>query len=328
MQNTNSDQQPDNLQQWEMLRSQIRDTFWQRLGEMPPLFTPQPTVTHDVQRDGYRLQRIIFENGAGAMIFGYLLLPDQRSDPAPVLLYNHFHGGKYDLGKNELFLDRLADPPLATALTGAGYIVLAIDAYCFGERQSQGPAGEREAGAATELSLFKKFLWEGSTLWGMMVRDDLLALNYLLSRQDVDSARIGTTGMSLGGSRATWLAALDERIKVTVPVAQMNRYRDFADKGDFTRHGIYYYIPGALSTGFDMEHIVSLTAPRPQIILIGDQDPHSPIEGVRKIDSYVQSIYRLYDAEQNYRMIIYEGTGHIYSPDMYTAMLEALREYL
>jgi dienelactone hydrolase len=58
--------------------------------------------------------------------------------------------------------------------------------------------------------LFKQFLWEGATLWGMMVRDDILALNYLLSRPEVDPAQVGTTGMSMGATRAWWLAALDD----------------------------------------------------------------------------------------------------------------------
>ena len=91
------------------------------------------------------------------------------------------------------------------ALAEAGFIVMAIDAYGFGQREHQGPAGEREReSGATELSLFKHFLWQGKTLWGMMVHDDLSALAYLKSRAEVDADRISATaGMSLGGSRST-----------------------------------------------------------------------------------------------------------------------------
>jgi hypothetical protein len=134
--------------------------------------------------------------------------------------------------------------------------------------------------------------------------------------------------MSMGGSRATWLAALDERIKVTIPVAQMTRYQDYAAQGDFTLHGIYYYLPGILKTGIDMEHLTSLTAPRPQIILIGDQDPLSPIEGVRTIDSFARHIYGLYQAQDYYQMVIYEGVAHQYTPAMYQAMLAGFQQYL
>ena len=82
----------------------------------------------------------------------------------------------------------------------------------------------------TELSLFKHFLWQGRTLWGMMIHDDLSALAYLCSRPEVDDGRIGATGMSLGASRSTWVAALDESVKAVAPVSQMTRYRDFAGK--------------------------------------------------------------------------------------------------
>jgi dienelactone hydrolase len=161
-----------------------------------------------------------------------------------------------------------------------------------------------------------------------MLHDDLLALHLLLAHPQVDSARIGTTGMSMGGSRATWLAALDERIKVTIPVAQMTRYRDYAAQGDFALHGIYYYLPGILQTALDMEHLTSLTAPRPQVILIGDQDPLSPIGGVRTIDAFTRAIYGLYHAEDRYQMTIYAGVAHQYTPTMYAAMLAGFQTYL
>jgi dienelactone hydrolase len=162
----------------------------------------------------------------------------------------------------------------------------------------------------------------------MLLRDDLLVLNYLLTRPEVDPTRVGTTGMSMGGSRATWLAALDERIKVVIPVAQMTRYHDFAERGDYSLHGIYYYVPGILRSDLDMEMIVSLTAPRPQLILIGDSDPLSPIEGVYKIASFAQQVYSLYNASDRFHVSIYEGLGHSYSREMFQAMLDGFRTYL
>src|SRR5262249_35677466 len=149
----------------------------------------------------------------------------------------------------------------AIELVRQGCVVLGIDAYGFGERQGKGPGGAAETGKDEETSLFKKFLWEGRTLWGMIVRDDRLALNYLLTRPEVDPARVGVTGMSLGASRTTWVGALDERVKVIVPVAQMTRYHEFADEGNYMHHSIYYYLPGALRSGLDMEVIAALAAP-------------------------------------------------------------------
>jgi len=60
----------------------------------------------------------------------------------------------------------------------------------------------------------------------MMLRDDLMALDYLASRPEVDTQRIGVTGMSMGATRSWWLMALDERIKTGVAIACLTRYQD------------------------------------------------------------------------------------------------------
>lgn len=119
--------------------------------------------------------------------------------------------------------------PAVEELTRRGYVVLAIDAYCFGERSGQGPMGEK--GSAEELSMSKLNLWLGRSLWGMMVRDDLLALDYLASRPEVDPRRIGVTGMSMGSTRSWWVAALDERPAAAVCVCCLTRYQDLIAAG-------------------------------------------------------------------------------------------------
>lgn len=319
---------PQDRQTWEVQRQVARATLWRLLGEMPPFFTPQPTIVSTEQRDGYRLEKIVFDNGVGVEVPGYVLIPD-GANHAPAILYNHAHGGDYTIGKEEIFQDRYnLDKQLGVELVRRGYVVLAIDAYLFCERQGKGPGGPDELGKEAEITLAKKFLWEGSTLWGMMLRDDLLALNYLLTRPEVDPARVGTTGMSLGGSRTTWLAALDERIKVAVPVAQMNRYQEFAASGKYAHHAIYYYVPGALRSGVNMEHIAGLTAPRPQLILVGDSDELSPIEGIHIIVDFVQQIYALYGASDRFETMIVPGLAHAYTPEMFAAMLNWFQRYL
>ncbi|MCB9450423.1 MAG: dienelactone hydrolase family protein [Anaerolineaceae bacterium] len=318
---------PDTLAGWQAYRQDVRKSLWQLLGDVPPPFSPHVQTLGITPHDGYSLHQISFENGLGATVPGLLLIPDHLAGRAPAVLYQHFHGGKYPIGKDQLFLAKDATPD-GIALVNQGYVVLVIDAYAFGERQSQGPAGTAESGAATELSLFKHFLWEGKTLWGMMLHDDLLALAYLRERPEVDPARIGTTGMSMGGSRATWLAALDDTVKVVIPIGQMTRYEDFAASGQYHLHSIYYYLPGMLRSGLDMEHLVSLAAPRPQRILIGDQDPLSPIAGVRKIEAYARHIYGLYGLPENFQLTVYDGIGHRYTPAMREAMRAGFRAFL
>lgn len=313
---------------WDAQRAALRAQVWQLLGDLPPLFLPQARVLTRHERAGCRVEHFVFPNGAGADVYGYLLLPPRLSAPAPAVLYLHLHGSKYALGKEELFEAGSGRPAPGPTLTQQGWVVMAIDAYAFGERQTQGPAGSAESGAQTEQALFKQFIWHGATLWGMMLRDDLLALNYLLSRPEVDASRAAAVGMSMGGSRTTWLGALDERIKALVPIAQMTRYRDFASTGRYNLHGIYYYVPGFLKAGMEMEHLVALAAPRPQAILIGDQDPLSPIQGVYTIAEFARQVYALYGAAARFQLWVEPGTAHSYTPAMFARMLDFLRRHL
>lgn len=315
---------PQTLHDWQTKRDQYRQTLFSLLGDLPPVFTPPLHITATEQRDGCTLQSFRFDNGADASVPGWLLIPDGLTAPAPAVLYLHAHGGKYARGKDELFNDPLMGFSPVPALMAAGTIVMAIDCYMFGERSTVVPSGAMEPGREVELTWFKKFLWEGRTLWGMIVRDDMLALNALLAHPQVDPARVALTGMSLGGSRTTWLAALDERPAAVIPVAQMTRYADFAARGEYHHHGVYYYVPGALKSGLDMEVLAALAAPRLQTILVGNSDPLSPVEGVRKIDAFTRRIYDLYGAGERYKTVLYEGIAHAYTPQMFDDVLATL----
>ena len=312
-----------------MLDAQItRRKMWQLLGDIPPPFMPRVTLISTREEPAYTLEHFSFANGIGDTVYGYFILPKDIVHPAPAVLYHHEHGGKYHLGKDAAIKIRENGYAPGLALVQAGFIVMAIDAYGFCQREHQGPAGERESGAATELSLFKHFLWQGKTLWGMIVHDDLTALTYLRSRPEVDEARIGTAGMSLGSSRSTWVAALDESIKAVVPISQMTRYRDFADARDLRGHAIYYFVPGVLTSGLDMEHIVAVTAPRHQLILSGDSDPLSPISGIHKIMDFARDVYRELDAADKLELVLYEGVSHAYLPAMVEATIDFFRRKL
>ena len=308
--------------------AETRQKLWQLLGDIPAPFSPQVSLISQRDEPSYTLEHFSYPNGVGDTVYGYLLLPKGIDLPAPAVLYHHEHGGKYSLGKDAALQIRENGYAPGIALVEAGFIVLAIDAYGFCEREHQGPGGAAESGASTELSLFKRFIWQGRTLWGMMVHDDLTALAYLRSREEVDAGRIGAAGMSLGGSRSTWAAALDESIKAVVPISQMTRYRDFAESGNHRLHGIYYYVPGMLTSPYDMEHLVGLTAPRHQLILTGDLDPLSPISGIDQVMKSAGETYRMAGAADKLELALYEGVAHAYLPAMVEAMVDFFRRAL
>ncbi len=321
---------PATAKEWDRRKGDLRKKLWQLLGDMPSLFTPKATVHKKETRKGYMLERWTFDNGIGDTVYGYLLIPAADKGRRPAILYNHYHGGKYQQGKEEVLTKAFSELNFATGeeLARKGYIVQCIDAYAFGERRFQGPAGEKEEGGATESSLFKTFLWEGLTLWGMMVRDDILALNYLVSLPEVDPNRVAAMGMSMGATRTWWLAAMDERIKAAVSVACLTRYQNLISHGSVSSHGIYYYVPNMLKEGIDTESVVGLIAPRPHLTLTGDMDEGSPADGVRVINGFQEHLYKCYGKEENFRGILYPGVEHTYTPLMWEETLRWLERCL
>ncbi len=315
---------------WLRERQTIRRQLRGLLGALPPRpARPRVTLVSERARRDARVFHLRIDNAAGAAIPAYLVLPRTatRQRPAPALLYNHWHGDEYAIGKDEIFRSEHTPVEPASALVQAGYAILAIDAYGFGERRGLGPGGPDEVNAAEELSASKLNLWLGRTLWGMMLRDDLIALDYLASRPEVDAHRIGAVGISMGATRTWWLMALDDRIAAGVAIACLTRYQALVRRGHLAAHGLYYYVPGVLAH-FDTEAIVSLVAPRPLLCLTGDDDEGSPIEGVRAIGRDVRRVYRLYKEEPHFQSRIYPGVGHVCLPDMWTRMNRWLEKFL
>jgi dienelactone hydrolase len=319
---------PARLEQWQTQRKVIRETIINVLGDLPP--RPKVTAVRTLSREdkgAYVLEKFEFDNEAGAIVPGFLLIPNDGKTKHPAIYYCHWHGGNYDLGKNEIFGTHHTPDVPAEVLTRRGYAVIAIDAYCFGERSGKGPGGPEEKRSEEELTTSKYELWLGRSLWGMMIRDDLMALEYFLSRPEVDTNHVAVTGISLGATRSWWLMALDERIQTGVAVDCLTRYQDLISEQKLKYHGIYYYVPGILKY-FDTEAVVSLIAPRPVLFMTGDEDPGSPVAGIRKIEKVVQQVYTLYGAEKEFRNIIYPHTAHVYTPDMWSKMLTWMDAHL
>jgi dienelactone hydrolase len=317
---------PTSRTAWEVQRRQVRDQLWELLGELPPRpKQPKVEMLSREDRGNCVVEKFQFDNSAGATVPGYLLRPKDLKEKAPAVLYCHWHGGEYDIGKEELFQAKHTPEAPGPAFAKRGFVVLAIDAYCFGERNGRGPGGPAEKGRDGEMTASKFNLWVGRTLWGMMLRDDLMALDYLASRPEVDARRIGVTGMSMGATRSWWLMALDERIQTGVAVACLTRYQNLIEHEALKAHGIYYFVPKLLNY-FDTEAVVALLAPRPALFMNGDQDFGSPVEGIHAIERAVRPAYRLYNQEPACQSLIYPGQGHVYTPEMWATTLRWMEE--
>ncbi|MCB1126180.1 MAG: prolyl oligopeptidase family serine peptidase [Verrucomicrobiae bacterium] len=319
---------PSSLDAWVRQRRETQSTLWRLLGNLPPRpKRPQVTCHGRFEAEHFVTEKFSIDNGAGETLPGVLLLPIQRRARVPALLYCHWHGGEYGKGKVEVFESTHTPEAPAAALARRGFAVLAIDAPCFGSRQGKGPGGPRQNGEAGEAAASKFHLWFGRTLWGMLLRDDLIALDYLATRPEIDPRRIGVTGISMGATRAWWLMALDERLRAGVAVACLTRYQDLIAGGGLNEHGIYYYVPGFLNH-FDTEAVLSLVAPRPLLLMNGDRDPGSPVAGIRQIEQKVRKVYGLHGLAEAFDCQVHPGVGHEYTRPMWQSMLAWFEQHL
>ena len=319
---------PATPEAWEAKRKEIRAELWKLLGQLPP--RPMPLKVEVLSREDrgdYILEKFQFDNAAGSEVRGYLLLPKGLPQKHPAILYCHWHAGEYDLGKEELFEAKHTPEAPGPAFAKRGYVVIAIDASGFGERNGEGPDGKAEKDYKADETASKFNLWVGRSFWGMLLRDDLIALDYLAARPEVDADRIGVTGMSMGATRTWWLMALDERLRTGVAIACMTRYENMILSGGIHEHDIGYFVPGMLKH-FDTEAVISLIAPRPVLFQTGDRDGGSPVDGIRAIESAVRPVYRLYGRDDRFENLIYPGQAHVYTPAMWVKTLAWMDQYL
>ena len=262
-----------------------RKELFDLLGDLPPRNRKISIVKIDViHKEPYILEKIYLDLNGIEIVPAYFVKPAGKDNKTPVILYNHAHGGRYDIGKEELIRSRSSLIPYAEELTKLGYSAFCLDTWAFGERQG-----------SSESKIFKKMLWNGQVMWGMMVYDSIRAIDYLETRSDVDIERTATIGMSMGSTMAWWTAALDTRIKVCVDICCMTDFDELIKTDGLDRHGVYYYVPSLLKY-FTTSQINALIAPRAHLSLNGDIDRLTPSKGLDKIDRELKEIYKQYDA--------------------------------
>src|SRR5262249_11943406 len=123
---------PASKEAWERQRQKVRAQVWELLGKLPPRPTiPRVITLKHEDRGEYQLEKFEFDNEAGARVPGYLLLPKGVTGKVPAILYCHWHGGEYEIGKEEIFQAKHTPEAPGPALAKRGFAVLAIDAYCF-----------------------------------------------------------------------------------------------------------------------------------------------------------------------------------------------------
>ena len=298
-----------------------RKDLWDLLGDLPWQHTPGPsTLLAREKYDGFTLERLVLDLNGIEPVPAILLIPDKRAERAPALLYVHWHGGMYDLGKEQLLVGVDAQPAYAPVCAEKGLVTLAIDSWCFGERK------HHENGHTGEEDTFKSMLWNGRVLYGMMIFDEFRALDYLAARPEVDPARLGALGMSMGATKAWWLAALDPRVRVCMDVCCLTDFEELIKVHNLSGHGIYYYVPSLLKH-FATAQINELIVPRPRLSVNGRLDDLTPPNGVERVRDYLLPLYQRYGKAQDCHIELFD-CPHWELPTMRKLILEYMDTYL
>ena len=295
-----------------------RAELYRLLGDLPDRQRPVAGRKLDEgERDGFLLERWELDLNGIEAVPAYVARPRGATGRRPAVVFNHSHGGGYAIGKTEFIEGRpyLQPVPYAKALTDLGYVALSIDHWVFGGRNH-----------TTELDTFKAMLWRGRVLWGHMVYDSLKAVDWLVTRPDVDSARVATLGMSMGSSMAQWLAALDTRIVAAVDICCLVEYETLLAKKGQSGHNVYFYVPGLLKS-FTAAGINALIAPRAHLSIAGLQDRLAPAEGLDIIDRELTRVYAEAGRPEAWKIVRYD-VGHEETADGRREALAFLQRFL
>lgn len=298
-----------------------REDLWSLLGDLPWQHeAAPPKLVGREEHDQFTLERLVLDLNGIEPVPAVMLIPRRLQHRAPGLLFIHWHAGMYGLGKEQLLKGTSVQPAYAPLLAEMGIVTLAIDSWCFGERQhdTNGHRGEEDA--------FKLMLWRGQVLFGMMMFDEFRALSYLASRPEVDPQRLGATGMSMGSTKTWWLAALDPRVRVAIDICCLTDFDSLIAAHGLSGHGIFYFVPSLLKE-FDTSAINELIVPRPHLSVNGRKDPLTPPAGVEKVRENLLPLYRQYGREEDCRIELFD-CAHEETPAMRNLVTDWMRRYL
>jgi hypothetical protein len=272
---------------WPRLRLEARERLLLALGmaPLPPRDTPI-LARHEgtLERDGYRVERLVLEPRAHFLMPAHLYVPTTVHHPAPAILYSPGHW--MINGKSETDIQACC-----IGFAKLGFVSLVFD-----------PIGQGERGPSFEDHARRDLLLLGLSQEGLMAWESVRTVDYLLTRPEVDGNRIGMTGASGGGLNTVYTCAVDERIAASVPVCYVTSFSRFfrAMRGLNwnNQNDLCNQVPNVIRDA-DMAGLCGLFYPRPLMFINGLLDPQFPVEGARQVEAQLRD---LYDAVQGERL--------------------------
>lgn len=279
----------------EILREQLREML-----AIPPNNARNsdlaPTVFETLETDKILVDKLTFQSSPGLYVTANLYRPRNIQEPLPAIVYVCGHA---QVKEKEVSLGNKTHYQHHPAwFAENGYIALAIDTIQLGEIE----------GIHHGLYRFQRWDWpsRGYTPAGVEAWNASRAIDYLVSRDDVDPSKLGITGRSGGGATSWFAAAIDPRIQVVIPVAGITDLRDHVIDQCVRGHCDCMFFLNRY--GWDYNTLASLVHPRALLIGNTDEDPIFPLDGVFRIQQQIRHIYQL--EEKNHLGIHWTSGGH------------------
>ncbi len=306
---------------WQRWRKRFRAKMLELLGEWPGQVPPRPEVLYRVDEGDFVREKVVIDTEKHYSVPSYVLVPKDRTlargGRLPAILCLHGHGpfgkepvaGVRDPNRPEIDANtRAHNYDYGAQMAREGFLVICPDSRAFGELDD----GWTRVEARDKCNVhFIRGSLMGLNLLTLNIWDMMKAIDYLETRKDVDAKRIGAMGLSWGGTRTTWIAALDERVKAADIICYLAQFEHFAVR-DASFCGSQF-VPGLFRYG-DVADIAGLIAPRPLLIESGIYDHCFPIEPVLRAQEHLRRIYRAAGAADRLAVDTFSGGHQFHGP--------------
>lgn len=287
------------VEDWPRLKADLRRQLFEMLGlqPLPARSDLKAKITGTTERDGIVVENIVFQSRPGLYVTANFYRPAEQSGPLPTILYLCGHGKVSIDGVSHG--NKTHYQHHGTWFAQNGYTCLTIDTLQLGEIEGIHHGTHR----------YDRWWWNsrGYTPAGVEAWNSIRALDYLETREEVDADKIGATGRSGGGAYTFWISALDDRIKVSAPVAGITSMQNHVVDDCIEGHCDCMFMVNTYRWDFPL--LAALMAPRPQLILNTDKDKIFPLDGVVDVYRKTRGVYEAIGAGDAIGLAIYEG-GH------------------
>jgi dienelactone hydrolase len=284
------------------VREKIRSIF----GPWPEKTPLNPRVTRTVERDTYRIENVIFDSRPNFPVTANLYMPKGRASPAPGIIGTCGHSTNGKAGETY--------QSFAQGLVRQGYVVLLFDPIGQGERL-QYLTPQRKSrygpGVAEHLHAGNQQFLVGEFIGAWRAWDGIRALDYLLTRPEVDPNHVGVTGNSGGGTDAAWLCGVESRWTMAAPSCFITTFRRNLENE--LPADTEQCPPRALALGLDHADFIAALAPKPVILLDQEKD-YFDVRGLEEAWSRLRPLYRLLGNEADIQMFLGPDYHGFYQP--------------